>query len=44
MAVISNAKITPDPCDGDDQCITKINDGKSYWASVFVNSDLPVVS
>lgn len=38
------AAITPDPCDGDHDCIVNINDSKSYWAYIYVNETLPVVS
>jgi len=36
--------ITPDPCDGDHHCIMNVNDGKSYFAFIYVNDTLPVVS
>ncbi|XP_017047176.1 uncharacterized protein LOC108092163 isoform X2 [Drosophila ficusphila] len=39
----SKADITPDPCDGDHDCIMSANDGKAYWANIFVNSTLPVM-
>ncbi|XP_034112603.1 NPC intracellular cholesterol transporter 2 homolog a [Drosophila sulfurigaster albostrigata] len=42
--VKSNAAITPDPCDGDHNCLLNVNDGKSYWANIFVNKTLPLMS
>lgn len=38
------AAITPDPCDGDHDCLVNINNSKSYWAYIYVNESLPVVS
>lgn len=40
----TQAAITPDPCDGDHGCIESASDGKAYWANIFVNETLPVVS
>lgn len=40
----TDAEITPDPCDGDHGCIESASDGKSYWANIFVDETLPVVS
>ncbi|XP_055906530.1 NPC intracellular cholesterol transporter 2 [Eupeodes corollae] len=42
-AIKTAATISPDPCDGQDECITNNAEGKSYWASVYVNSSLPVM-
>ncbi|KAH8388639.1 hypothetical protein KR093_011741 [Drosophila rubida] len=42
--VKSNAAITPDPCDGDHNCLLNVNDGKSYWANIYVNKTLPLMS
>ncbi|XP_034488329.1 uncharacterized protein LOC117792352 isoform X2 [Drosophila innubila] len=39
-----DAAITPDPCDGDHHCIMNVNDGKSYFAYIYVNDTLPVMS
>ncbi|KAM8707261.1 hypothetical protein ACLKA7_011368 [Drosophila subpalustris] len=38
-----DASITPDPCDNDHGCIMNVNDGKSYWAYIYVNESLPVM-
>lgn len=37
------AEISPDPCDGDHNCLLNINEGKSYWANIYVNHSLPVM-
>lgn len=39
----TKAAISPDPCDGDHNCILNVNESKSYWANIFVNPTLPVV-
>ncbi|EDW14266.1 NPC intracellular cholesterol transporter 2 [Drosophila mojavensis] len=39
----TKAAISPDPCDGDHNCILNVNESKSYWANIFVNSTLPVM-
>ncbi|XP_023166533.1 NPC intracellular cholesterol transporter 2 isoform X2 [Drosophila hydei] len=39
----SEAAISPDPCDGDHNCILNVNESKSYWANIYVNSTLPVM-
>uniref|UniRef100_A0A1I8P3H8 MD-2-related lipid-recognition domain-containing protein n=1 Tax=Stomoxys calcitrans TaxID=35570 RepID=A0A1I8P3H8_STOCA len=43
-SIKTDAHITPDPCEGDEECISTDNDGKSYWASVLVNSTLPTIT
>ncbi|XP_055851645.1 mite group 2 allergen-like Ixo r 2 [Episyrphus balteatus] len=42
-AIRTQATISPDPCDGQDECITNNPEGKSYSAAVYVNSSLPVM-
>uniref|UniRef100_A0A1L8EAB8 Putative niemann-pick type c2 n=2 Tax=Haematobia irritans TaxID=7368 RepID=A0A1L8EAB8_HAEIR len=42
-AVKTDAHISPDPCEGDEACISNDSDGKSYWASLHVNRTLPTV-
>ncbi|XP_017143855.1 NPC intracellular cholesterol transporter 2 isoform X1 [Drosophila miranda] len=39
----TQAAISPDPCDGDHDCIMSASDGKTYWANIFVNETLPVM-
>ncbi|XP_030562820.1 NPC intracellular cholesterol transporter 2 isoform X2 [Drosophila novamexicana] len=41
--VKTEAAISPDPCDGDHNCILNVNDSKSYWANIYVNPTLPVM-
>ncbi|XP_068157746.1 NPC intracellular cholesterol transporter 2 isoform X1 [Drosophila tropicalis] len=42
--VKTQALISPDPCDGNQDCILNVNDEKTYWANIFVNETLPVMS
>ncbi|EDV93043.1 NPC intracellular cholesterol transporter 2 [Drosophila grimshawi] len=41
--VKTDAAISPDPCDGDHNCILNVNNSKSYWANIYVNPTLPVM-
>ncbi|XP_037955701.1 uncharacterized protein LOC119685487 [Teleopsis dalmanni] len=43
-AIRTEASITPDPCDGNLECLKNNNDGKSYWATINVNNTLPTIS
>ncbi|XP_017465645.1 PREDICTED: uncharacterized protein LOC108358701 [Rhagoletis zephyria] len=40
-AVKTDAAITPESCDDNDNCLIDESDGKSYIAEVFVNKTLP---
>ncbi|XP_005180975.2 uncharacterized protein LOC101895135 [Musca domestica] len=42
-AIKTYANISPDPCDGDHECISNETDGKTYYAVVHVNNTLPMV-
>ncbi|XP_061396909.1 NPC intracellular cholesterol transporter 2 [Musca vetustissima] len=42
-AIKTDAHISPDPCDGDHECISNDTDGKTYYAVVHVNNTLPMV-
>ncbi|XP_030371107.1 NPC intracellular cholesterol transporter 2 [Scaptodrosophila lebanonensis] len=41
--VKTQAAISPDPCDGNQECIESTGDGKTYLAKVYVNTTLPVM-
>ncbi|KAI8119542.1 hypothetical protein FF38_09330 [Lucilia cuprina] len=40
----TQAHITPDPCDGNQKCLSNDHEGKFYWATVLVNNTLPAIS